>query len=159
MNMVGIGMHCEHHLITFAVNEMLREILRDFECQFIIEFSVVVGVKRDRHLVREYSVRLVLAITFSVKFSRDENIVRKIISVAAKRGVQVVTGFDDTLAALFGFHSYHIQRRRLQLSDRLARCVVHINISERQSITVLCRNINGRHVYHWVINEFLKLIH
>jgi len=159
MEMVGIGMHREHHFVAFAVNKMFREFLCDLECQLMIEFSVVVGVKRDRHFVCEYRVRLVLAITFSIKFSRDENIVCKIISVAAKRGVQVVTGFDDTLATLFGFHSDHIQRRRFQLPDSLARCVININISERQSITVLCGNINECRVYHRVVNEFLKPFH
>ena len=45
MNMVGVGMHCEQHFITFAVNEMLGEILRYLECQFVIKFPVIIGVE------------------------------------------------------------------------------------------------------------------
>ena len=87
MDMVGVRMHSKQHFITFAVNKMLREFLRYLECQFVIKFPVIIGVERDRHLVREYRVRLMLAITFSVKFSRNENVIRKVLSVTAERGV------------------------------------------------------------------------
>ena len=45
VDMVGVDMHREQHFVTFAVNEMLREFLRDLECQFVIKFPVVVGVE------------------------------------------------------------------------------------------------------------------
>jgi|GEM_PF-4932858 len=62
VNMLGVRMHSEQYFITFAVNEMLREILRDLECQLIIQLPVVIEMKRDRHFVRKYCVRFQLAV-------------------------------------------------------------------------------------------------
>ena len=45
VNMLGVRMHREHHLVAFAVNEMLREFLRYLERKFMIHFPVVIGVK------------------------------------------------------------------------------------------------------------------
>ena len=98
-------MNREQNLVTFAVNKMLREFLRDLECQFVIKFPVIVGVKRDRHFVSEYRVRLVLAITFSVKFARNENVIRKVVPVTAECGIQIITGLNNSLAALLRFHT------------------------------------------------------
>ena len=105
MNVIGICMHRKQHFVAFAVNKMLCEILCYLECQLIIQLPVVIGVKRDRHLVREYRVRLVLAITFSVKFSSNKNVISKVVPVAAERGVQIITGLNNSFTALFRLHT------------------------------------------------------
>ncbi len=129
MNMVGVGMHREQHLEALAVYEMLREILRDLESCLVID--VIQRVKRDRHFMRKDRVLLVLRVAFPVQLAGDENIVRKVLTVAAERGVKLSIGFLHTAFALLLLPTEDIVSRSFQRPDRLAGRVIHIDVPER----------------------------
>ena len=143
VNMVGIYMHRKKHLVTLAVNKMLREILRYFKRGLVID--VIQRVKRDRHFVREYRVILVLRVAFAVQLSCDEYIVRKVLPIAAERGVKLGIGFLHTAFDLLLLPTEHILRCGFQRPDRLAGCVIDIHIPERHypSVSGLSRNADS----------------
>ena len=129
MNMVGVCMHREQHFIALAVNEMLRKILCYFKRGLVID--VIQRVKRDRHLVREYRILLVLRVTFTVQFPRDKYPVCEILTVAAEGGVKPLGSFPYTAFDLLLFPPEHIVRRGFQRPDRFAGRVIDIHIPER----------------------------
>ena len=140
MNMVGVCMHREQHFIALAVNEMLRKIPCYFKRGLVID--VIQRVKRDRHLVREYRILLVLRATFTVQFPRDKYPVCEILTVAAEGGVKPLGGLLHTAFNLLLFPPEHILRRGFQRPDRLAGRVIDIHVSEWHypSVSGLSRN-------------------
>lgn len=129
VNMVGIFMHREQHLVTPAVNKMLRKILRYLKRCFVID--IIQRVKRDRHFVREDSIVLVLRVAFPVQLARDQNVVCEIVTVATQGSIKPLGSLSHTAFDLLLFPPEHIIRRGFQRPDRLAGRVIHIDVPER----------------------------
>ena len=129
MDMISIGMHSEQHFKTFAMNKVLSEILCNLESCLVID--IIQRVKRDRHLVREDSVVLVLRVAFPVQLARDQNSIREILTVAAEGGVKPLGGFPRTAFDLLLFPPEHIVRRSFQRPDRLAGRIINVDVPER----------------------------
>ena len=129
VNVIGIGMHREQHLVAFAVNKMLRKILRYLKGCFVIH--IIQRVKRDRHFMRKDRVLFVLRVAFPVQLAGDEYIICKVLTVAAERGVKPLGGFPHTAFDLLLLSTEHIFRRGFQCPDRLAGRIIDIHISER----------------------------
>lgn len=129
VNMVGICMHREQHLVPLAVNEMLRKILRDLKGRFVID--IIQRVKRDRHFVRKNSIRLVLRVAFPVQLARDQYSVCKVLTVAAHGSIKPLGGLFHTAFDLLLFLPEHIVRRSFQRPDRFAGRIINIDVPER----------------------------
>ena len=127
--MVGIYMNREQNFITLTMDKMLREIPRYLKRRFVID--VIHWVKRDRHLVREYRILLVLRVAFTVQLSCNEYPISEVLTVAAEGGVKPLGGLLHTAFDLLLFPPEHIIRRGFQRPDRLAGRVIHIDVPER----------------------------